>query len=107
MITIEEMKANGVQVESKLEITLKEGAEFDDDTGPAGAVDPDGFEPTYKMTDNPGLTFLGYVSEIGKDPDSKRVFLNQGWNPSEGRPAIRGGSRLYFHEDVILDYDKN
>ena len=107
MVTIDEIKMNRVQVGSKLEITIKEGAEFDHDPGPGGN-DPAGFVPVDKMIDSPGLVFTGYVSSFGGKPTAGRIFLNQGWVPHEGRAAGsgEGGSQIYFQEETIYSYKK-
>jgi hypothetical protein len=70
---ISELRRHGVNLRKLVEITLREGAEFSNDTGPAGAADPEGYYAltTEQLRDNPGDKVVGYVLKM--DEDSLRL----------------------------------
>jgi hypothetical protein len=73
----EVLKEKNLPLGSRLEITLLDGADFNNGMGPAPTVDPHGFNGPESQTDKPGAKFIGYLSSIEKD----RLFIHMGYDP--------------------------
>ncbi len=101
---IAEMHRSDLNIGNLVEITLKDGAEWDNGWSPAPTVDPQGYRAPRGETlpAIPGLRTVGYIAEYKTD----RLTLAPAWgNMEQSRPGPRfeAGS-CYVHENAILSY---
>jgi hypothetical protein len=82
MVTLADIYGAGHKFGSRIELTLYEGAEFDDGRGPAPTVDPHGFRTSSSMTEKAGNIYTGYIADI----HSKKILLVFGWQRDSDQP---------------------
>lgn len=105
---IAQMRDADINLGTRVEIIIKEGAEWYNGWTPAPTVNPTGYcvpDDASQLTDKPGLCGVGYVGEFKDD----RVTLAPTWGRGDWRdkcrdgPVYRAGS--YFVEaDVIHSF---
>ena len=103
MVTIAQMKQQGVEIGSRLEITLFEGADYYNGYTEAPTTNPEGFDPIKTMTENPGSKYLGFVHEFNYKYNRITLSMGRGRENSVV-PAFDGNRFYYFDEKVIHSY---
>ncbi len=88
-------------VGSRLELTLFEGAEYYDGSTPAPTVNMQGYDPTDKMTKNPGMKVTGYVVRYDTHPESGRVVMT----PTSGEKPWPNLGTWYVDEKCIHSFN--
>ena len=107
---IKAMQEADINLGSKVEITLREGAQWYDGSTPAPTVNPQGYcapeEDEGKMTDDPGMLCIGYVGQF----ENNRVTIAPMWgqNPYRLRNANVGpvyvAGNYFVHGDTIHSF---
>ena len=103
---LDRMQAEGFGEGSRVEIILKKGAEYYNGYTPAPTVNPQGFDPTEEMVNEPGAKFSGYITRFRTDDDIRRVTIAFGWDSDQRddwKPQLK---TLYFEEETIFSYNK-
>jgi|GEM_PF-6278704 len=98
---LDEMRDDGFERGSRVEITVKKGAEYYDGYTPAPTTNPQGFDPAEGMVDAPDTKFTGYITGYG----GNYVSIAFGWRGESADFNAERGS-LYFHEETIFTYNK-
>lgn len=102
MVTIDEIFEQGANLGKLVEITLFEGAVYNSGLlSPAPAIDPQGFDPGEKMTSEPDLKYVGFVSSFRRN----RITLAMGSQVELREDRLMDvNPSLYFREETIHSY---
>lgn len=101
MVTIDEMVEHGANLGKLVEVTLFEGAEYNNSWSPGPTIDPQGFDLGEKMTSEPDLKYVGFVSSFRRN----RITLAMGSQVELREDRLMDVNPcLYFREETIHSY---
>jgi hypothetical protein len=97
---LEQLMQEGYVRGKRIEITLKQGAEYYNGPAPVPTVTPRGFIDGDSMRNEPGRTYTGYVLDF----EARRVRVAFGWDQGKNEPDLRPSEPVFFDYSTIHSF---